>query len=99
VNCWWTTQNPLPADCKLPGLDDNLIIHGDILHVLKALMPPYAGKIKCIYIDPPYNTGNDGRCYNDNVNSLLMKEWLSKNVNPVDKCNGQVNLDNPLSPF
>lgn len=70
---------------KKAGLDDNLIIHGDNLHALKALMPQYAGKIKCIYIDPPYNTGNEGWCYNDNVNSPLMKEWLKKNANPVDK--------------
>lgn len=68
-----------------PSLDDNLIIHGDNLHALKALMPQYAGKIKCIYIDPPYNTGNEGWCYNDNVNSPLMKEWVAKNANPVDK--------------
>ncbi|HPI63150.1 MAG TPA: site-specific DNA-methyltransferase, partial [Alphaproteobacteria bacterium] len=70
---------------KKPNLDDNLIIHGDNLHALKALMPQYAGKIKCIYIDPPYNTGNEGWCYNDNVNSPLMKEWVAKNANPVDK--------------
>ncbi|WP_198328343.1 site-specific DNA-methyltransferase [Methylovulum psychrotolerans] len=62
-----------------------MIIHGDNLHALKALMPHYAGKIKCIYIDPPYNTGNEGWCYNDNVNSPLMKEWINKNANPVDK--------------
>jgi adenine-specific DNA-methyltransferase len=75
----------LPPQGKKAGLDDNLIIHGDNLHALKALMPQYAGKIKCIYIDPPYNTGNEGWCYNDNVNSPLMKEWLAKNANPVDR--------------
>jgi len=79
------SKKSLPADGKKPSLDDNLIIHGDNLHALKALMPHYAGKINCIYIDPPYNTGNEGWCYNDNVNSPLMKEWLSKNANPVDK--------------
>ena len=63
-----------------PSLDDNLIIHGDNLHALKALLPRYAGKIKCIYIDPPYNTGNEGWQYNDNVNSPVIKEWLSKKV-------------------
>ena len=63
--------------------DDNLIIHGDNLHALKALLPRYAGKVKCIYIDPPYNTGNEGWIYNDNVNSPLMKEWLKENK-PVD---------------
>jgi len=68
-----------------PDLDDNLIIHGDNLHALKALLPQYAGKVKCIYIDPPYNTGNEGWCYNDKVNSPLIKEWLKKSANPVDK--------------
>ena len=63
----------------LPSLEDNLIIHGDNLHALKALMPRYAGKIKCIYIDPPYNTGNEGWKYNDKVNSPIMKEWFKQN--------------------
>lgn len=78
-------KQSLTATGKSPSLDDNLIIHGDNLHALKALMPQYAGKVKCIYIDPPYNTGNEGWCYNDNVNSPLMKEWIQKNANPVDK--------------
>jgi adenine-specific DNA-methyltransferase len=39
------------------ALDGNLIIHGDNLHALKALLPMYAGKVDCVYIDPPYNTG------------------------------------------
>ena len=63
--------------------DDNLIIHGDNLHALKALLPRYAGRVKCIYIDPPYNTGNENWFYNDNVNSPLMKAWLKEN-SPVD---------------
>ena len=63
--------------------DDNLIIHGDNLLALKALLPRYAGKVKCIYIDPPYNTGNEGWVYNDKVNSPLMREWLKQN-GPVD---------------
>ena len=63
--------------------DSNLIIHGDNLHALKALLPAYAGRIKCIYIDPPYNTGNEGWKYNDNVNSPLMREWINK-ITPVD---------------
>jgi adenine-specific DNA-methyltransferase len=67
------------------SLEDNLIIHGDNLHALKALLPIYAGKVDCIYIDPPYNTGNEGWCYNDNVRSPLMKEWLKKSANPVEK--------------
>ncbi len=63
------------------GLDQNLIVHGDNLHGLKALLPFYAGKVDCIFIDPPYNTGNEGWSYNDNVNSPMIKEWLA--ANPV----------------
>lgn len=59
--------------------DGNLIIQGDNLHALKALMPMYAGKVDCIFIDPPYNTGNEGWCYNDNVNAPMIKEWLAAN--------------------
>ena len=69
--------------CNPSSADDNLIIHGDNLHALKALLPRYANRIKCIYIDPPYNTGNEKWCYNDNVNSPLMQEWLTEN-SPVD---------------
>jgi adenine-specific DNA-methyltransferase len=68
-----------------PSLNGNLIIHGDNLHALKALLPMYAGKVDCIFIDPPYNTGNEGWNYNDNVNSPMMREWLSSNpVNAED---------------
>jgi adenine-specific DNA-methyltransferase len=63
----------------VPRLDGNLIIHGDNLHALKALLPMYAGKIDCIFIDPPYNTGNEGWSYNDNVNSPMIREWLDSN--------------------
>ena len=66
------------------SLHDNLIIHGDNLKALKALLPTYAGKVKCIYIDPPYNTGNSTWIYNDNVNSPMIKEWLGKEVNIED---------------
>jgi adenine-specific DNA-methyltransferase len=65
-------------------LDDNLIIHGDNLKALKALLPTYAGQVKCIYIDPPYNTGNEGWAYNDNVNSPMMQEWFGKAVDRDD---------------
>jgi adenine-specific DNA-methyltransferase len=58
----------------------NLIVHGDNLEALKALMPYYGGKIKCIYIDPPYNTGNESWIYNDKVNSPKIKQWLGKVV-------------------
>ena len=63
--------------------DGNLIIHGDNLHALKALLPTHAGRVKCIYIDPPYNTGSQAWVYNDNVNSPMMRQWLSENQ-PVD---------------
>ncbi len=56
--------------------DENLIIEGDNLLALKSLLPKYQGKIKCIYIDPPYNTGNEGWVYNDNVNNPIIKTWL-----------------------
>ncbi|MCY4068011.1 MAG: site-specific DNA-methyltransferase [Acidimicrobiaceae bacterium] len=59
--------------------DDNLIIRGDNLHALKALLPRYADRVKCIYIDPPYNTGNEGWVYNDNVNGPLQRVWLEEN--------------------
>jgi site-specific DNA-methyltransferase (adenine-specific)/adenine-specific DNA-methyltransferase len=65
--------------CGVPG-NGNLIVQGDNLVALKALLPYYAGQVKCIYIDPPYNTGNEGWVYNDNVNSPLMREWLGKTV-------------------
>jgi len=64
------------------GKSENLIIEGDNLEALKALMPFYYGKIKCIYIDPPYNTGNEKWVYNDRVNSPKIKEWLGKVVGP-----------------
>src|SRR5690349_17459624 len=56
----------------------NLIIQGDNLLAMKALLPDYAGKVKCLYIDPPYNTGIDGWVYNDSVDSPAMREWLSQ---------------------
>lgn len=78
-------KKSLPAKGQKPSLEDNLIIHGDNLHALKALLPVYAGKVDCIFIDPPYNTGNEGWCYNDNIRSPLMREWLKKAANPVEK--------------
>ncbi len=66
------------------SLHDNLIIQGDNLKALKALLPTYSGKIKCIYIDPPYNTGNENWIYSDNVNSPMIKEWLGKVVDKED---------------
>ena len=59
---------------------ENKIIHGDNLEALKSLLPQYEGRVKCIYIDPPYNTGNEGWVYNDNVNDPHIKAWLNKTV-------------------
>ena len=58
----------------------NMIIRGDNLEALKALLPRYEGRVKCIYIDPPYNTGNEGWVYNDNVNDPRIKKWLGEVV-------------------
>lgn len=58
----------------------NLIVEGDNLEALRALLPYYKGKVKCIYIDPPYNTGEEKWVYNDNVNSPEIKKWLGKVV-------------------
>ena len=58
----------------------NKIIHGDNLEALKSLLPEYEGKINCIYIDPPYNTGNESWIYNDNVNDPRIKKWLGQLV-------------------
>jgi DNA modification methylase len=69
---------------KKPSLHDNLILQGDNLSALKALLPTYGGQVKCIYIDPPYNTGNEGWAYNDNVNSPMMQSWLGQTVDRED---------------
>ena len=58
----------------------NLLVQGDNLEALKALLPYYAGKVKCIYIDPPYNTGSEEWKYNDNVSSPEIRSWLGKVV-------------------
>ena len=66
------------------SLHDSLIIHGDNLKVLKSLLPMFAGRVDCVYIDPPYNTGNENWIYNDNVNSPMMQDWLGKVVDRED---------------
>jgi adenine-specific DNA-methyltransferase len=63
-----------------PSLEGNLIIEGDNLVALKSLLPTHAGKVKCIYIDPPYNTGNEGWVYNDNLTQPQFKEWIGQTV-------------------
>lgn len=68
--------NDADGELKEPVNSGNKIIHGDNLEALKSLLPEYEGKIKCIYIDPPYNTGNENWVYNDNVNHPKIKKWL-----------------------
>jgi adenine-specific DNA-methyltransferase len=67
-----------------PDLAGNLIIQGDNLHALKALLPVYAGKVDCIFIDPPYNTGNKDWRYNDRVNAPMIRDWLDENPMGVE---------------
>ena len=82
--------HPLIIDKKLsynkkPHINDNLIIHGDNLHALKSLLPIYYNKINCIYIDPPYNTGNEKWVYSDNIHhNKQMKTWFNTEVNNDD---------------
>lgn len=68
------------TDAQCASIHNNKIIHGDNLEALKALLPEYEGRIKCIYIDPPYNTGNENWVYNDNVNSPKIRKWLGQVV-------------------
>jgi adenine-specific DNA-methyltransferase len=79
-----TLEKDDKASLKGKHDEENLIIEGDNLLALKALLPKYQGKIKCIYIDPPYNTGNENWIYNDNVNSPLIKDWVGKTVGTDD---------------
>jgi adenine-specific DNA-methyltransferase len=63
-----------------PALDDNLIIQGDNLYALKSLLPLFGGQVKCVYLDPPYNTGNAGWAYNDNMRGPQQQSWLATAV-------------------
>ncbi|MEQ8704917.1 MAG: site-specific DNA-methyltransferase [Phaeodactylibacter sp.] len=67
-----------------PEKGQHQIIEGDNLVALKAMLPKYAGEVKCIYIDPPYNTGNEEWVYSDKVNSPLIRDWLNKIVSKDD---------------
>lgn len=73
------TLSVLPPE-QSPSLDGNLIIEGDNLLALKALLPTHAGRVRCVYIDPVYNTGNEGWVYNDNLTQPQFKEWIGKVV-------------------
>lgn len=67
------TKNGVEEDISF-NEDDNLIIKGNNLIALTSLLKRYEGKVKCIYIDPPYNTGNDSFNYNDSFNHST---WLT----------------------
>ncbi|MEY4980134.1 MAG: hypothetical protein RLZZ352_2404 [Pseudomonadota bacterium] len=71
----FTAQEGTPSNST-----NNKIIQGDNLEALKSLLPEFEGKVNCIYIDPPYNTGNEGWVYNDNVNDPKIKKWLGQVV-------------------
>jgi adenine-specific DNA-methyltransferase len=80
---WRLSYRLLECDRGLSAGDpaaSNLLVQGDNLEVLKALLPYYAGRIKCIYVDPPYNTGREDWVYNDNVNSPELRKWLGEVV-------------------
>ncbi len=76
--------DPAISTTERSSLRDNLIIHGDNLLALKALLPSFAGRVACVYIDPPYNTGHENWRYNDNVNSPMHQEWLRRIVDRDD---------------
>ena len=92
---WIGKQDIINHDQKLPfrllenkreklNSSQNLLLEGDNLEALKALLPYYQNAIKCIYIDPPYNTGNENWIYNDNVDSSKIKKWLGEHVKEDD---------------
>lgn len=70
---------------KPQNREDNILIHGDNLLALKSLLPEFGGRINCIYIDPPYNTGNENWVYNDNVNDPRIQKWLGETVGKEDE--------------
>jgi DNA modification methylase len=67
-------------DSSMGEESGNMIVHGDNLEALKALMPYYRDRVKLVFIDPPYNTGNEDWVYNDRMNAPKIKEWLGKVV-------------------
>ena len=84
---WLTRKDDIKASGQVPyriletagkgvygdPINDNLLIQGDNLDALKSLLPFYAGCVKCIFIDPPYNTGNAFTHYDDNLEHA---QWL-----------------------
>ena len=80
----WGFDAARPGECAVTG-SGNRIIHGDNLEALKALLPALEGRVGCIYIDPPYNTGEEGWVYNDNVSSPRLARWLGEVVGRAGK--------------
>ena len=66
------------SNCGAAPDTENMLIHGDNLLALKALENKYAGKVKCIYIDPPYNTGSAFEHYDDNLEHSIWLEWKQR---------------------
>jgi|SRR3989344_8482794 len=79
-----TLEKDAKKSFKGTDAEENLIIEGDNLLALKSLLPVYQGRVKCIYIDPPYNTGNEGWVYNDSVNSPTIQSWIGEAVGKDD---------------
>ena len=75
-----TLERVEELDYQADKANGNIIVEGDNLTALKALLPEYAEKVKFIYIDPPYNTGKEHWIYNDAANSPMIQEWLGKEV-------------------
>lgn len=80
----WGYDASRPGDRAATG-SGNRVIHGDNLEALKALLPELEGRVGCIYIDPPYNTGEEGWVYNDNVSSPRLARWLGAVVGRAGK--------------
>lgn len=58
----------------------NIMVHGDNLEALKALIPYFQERVRLVFIDPPYNTGNEKWVYNERMNAPKIKEWLGRIV-------------------
>src|SRR5664279_1989711 len=77
-------DSELSCNIEADGAGESIVVHGDNLEALKALLPRYAGRVDCAYIDPPYNTGEEKWKYNDRVRGPLAQKWLGKVVDAAD---------------
>src|SRR3989344_4298864 len=86
----------LSFQSKVPGNSrDNILIEGDNLLALKALLPEYAGRIKCIYIDPPYNTNNKDWVYCDNIEITSKNDPAWQQVEKFLKDGNEIDYNDP----